>query len=210
MKTLLALLLAAALPALAQTYTSQSCQVNAGATGFSIACAPAGTIPPIPPVPPDPPKPPTCTTSPNGAFSDTVNRFNPAIPKGGFVAYSIPIFAAPVRAWYQFTSTQDTRTQSNLGTQFAVSTCPGDFNVAANCQAKGVADTGSTNVQVFGDPAQTGSCVLKAGVQYYLSVQNVTSSGAPACNTSACYMYVSMSHGFYSTKGLKLLKPKKK
>jgi hypothetical protein len=139
----------------------------------------------------------SCSTSAvSGVFAGI--RFNPLIPRGGFVAYQIPVLTAPARLYYQFTSTQDTRTQDNLPVTYAVSTCPGDFtSPSAVCQNTGVANTGSTSVIAYGDPAQTGNCVLTAGTTYYLNVRNGPAT-APACNNSGgCYMYVSMNVGFY-------------
>ena len=117
------------------------------------------------------------------------------------MSYALPLWAANTaqHAYYIFQSAQNTASQSNLGTQFAISTCPGDFtSMPAACRVWGVADTGGTQLQGNSGAGAAQYCWMAPGTQYYLNVRNVLSDGVtPSCNAGTCYWLWQMHTGYY-------------
>jgi hypothetical protein len=135
----------------------------------------------------------TCTTT---AFNDTlspyVGQVNAAIPRGGYVSYLLPVYTDPGKT-IQLASVQSPASQNYLGTEFAISACPGDFtNVTPECQTWGYADTGGTMLYVTtGATPVHNQCTLLLGQRFYINVRNVASDMVtPACSVGTCYMSV--------------------
>ena len=80
----------------------------------------------------------------------------------------------------------------SLTAQLAISTCPGDFNVVADCTAFGSVWSGGT--QLIGGTGASpiyGGCPMTAGVQYYVNVREVLGDlTTPSCPSQFCEMLV--------------------
>jgi len=78
---------------------------------------------------------------------------------------------------------------TGLGTQFAVSTCAGDFtdNVPAGCTTWGTPEGGMMLPFGVGAPGPlSASCILQPNTTYYLNVRMVTQNGTTSCPVGAC------------------------
>lgn len=135
------------------------------------------------------------------AITDTYAQVNVTLSRGSSASYALPMWAANTvqHAYYLFQSAQSTASQSNLGTQFSISTCPGDFTSnPPSCRYQGVADTGGTTVQGNSGAGAAQYCWMAPTTQYYLNVRNVAPDLATAsCNAGTCAFLFQMHTGYY-------------
>ena len=120
---------------------------------------------------------------------------NLAIDRGSSVTYSMPIYSVAGRT-IEILSIQSTSSQSDLTSEFSVSTCPGDFdNMQADCKTWGTVNQSGT--QLFAttnaNPVN-GTCTLILGTQYYINVRNTRYDRvSPACTPQTCYMILQLN-----------------
>jgi len=147
--------------------------------------------------PPPPPLPTCSTASVNGNVPATYGQFSPTIPAGGFVSYSLPVYTSTGKAIYMSTVEGSGRDGQNVQVQFAVATCPGDFDptktALAECSKNQV-------VEAMVLPATTGTartptsiCTLVTNTQYYLNVRNTYANGTNACGYASCSFVVTLN-----------------
>ena len=149
------------------------------------------------------PPPSGCTTIPGQTSGypldwtayggNNVPRDLVTIPRAGYVSYKLPVVTAGSslynHTYYQLVSTESTASGSIM-TEFAISTCPGDFS-QPNCSA--ISPSSQVSLNGLESSIYPGNCQMAAGTQYYLNVRNVQPDGVTgSCPYSSCSLYVSM------------------
>jgi hypothetical protein len=110
------------------------------------------------------------------------------IQSGSFAAVQLPIGTQDGQ-YLMLSTVQDLSSPQNLTAQVAISKCPGDFNVPAECQAwGGVWSNGTQLVAGTGTSPVYGGCSMQAGAQYYANVRNVGLDLTNSCGTQFCAM----------------------
>jgi hypothetical protein len=130
--------------------------------------------------------------------SQTYDTATPSILKGGFVSYKLPVWTAANKIQY-FTGVNNGAGSGNdaahpLITEFAISQCPGDFNVPTACRTfadpiNGVLKLTTRSVAT----PSTAGCAMTVGQQYYFNVRNVDASLTNTCQSNSCSLIVRLS-----------------
>jgi hypothetical protein len=143
--------------------------------------------------------PPTtgdCTPiSTSGAFAANGVKLI-SIDRGAKVSYALPVYGTPGKT-LEILSIQSTASQSDLTSEFSVSTCPGDFDrVPAECKTWGTVNQSGTQLYAStnGFPL-AGTCTVITGQQYYINVRNTQFDRVtPACTqANTCYMNLQLN-----------------
>ncbi|MEP7069456.1 MAG: hypothetical protein ABI789_09460 [Usitatibacter sp.] len=129
-----------------------------------------------------------------GTFTGNGIR-NLSIDRGSSVAYALPIYPAAGRT-LEMLSVQSTSSQSDLTSEFSVSTCPGDFDtMQPECKTWGTVNQSGT--ALFGTTSGAvvpGTCTVVVGAQYYVNVRNVKyDRTTAACTPQTCYMILQLN-----------------
>ena len=120
---------------------------------------------------------------------------NLTISRGGSVAYAMPLYPDAGRT-IELLSIQSTSSQSDLTSEFSLSTCPGAFtNIPAECKTWGTVNQSGTQLMATTNATPVaGSCTLIIGTQYYVNVRNVAFDRVtPSCTPSVCYMILQLN-----------------
>ncbi len=144
--------------------------------------------------------------STNGTFTKN-GQFGPiTVQQTASVSYAIP-YGVPAGTlnmlgtnnFVYFNSVQVPGTQTNLGLEFAISTCQGDFSasVPAGCSVYGTADTSATLLMAAMSATTAAkwgtSCILQPGTQYYLNARMINRDGSNSCSNASC-QFIVQSH----------------
>jgi len=140
------------------------------------------------------------TATANGTWSSTTyNTATLSILKGSYVAYKLPVWTAANKIQY-FSGVNNGAGSGNdanypLITEFAISTCPGDFNVPAACTmfADPMNGVGNLKSHTIGPTTTPTGCALVTGQQYYFNVRNVDGGLVNTCQSSSCSLIVKMT-----------------
>lgn len=137
--------------------------------------------------------PGSCTTTAvNGQFVGKVMQVYPVISRGGSASYAMEVYSAPGANITLSTAPGGTNAVGNLWTELALSTCPGDFNVPAECRVNGIADAMQMSLSATA-AAVPGQCVVVVGQQYYINVRNVYNDNlTPSCSGN-CSLLLQMN-----------------
>jgi len=118
-----------------------------------------------------------------------------AIDRGAKVSFAMPVYNSPGRT-LEILSIQSTASQSDLTSEFSVSTCPGDFdNMQPECKTWGIVNQSGTQLYATTSGSQVnGTCTVVTGQQYYINVRNNKYDRiTPACTPQTCYMNVQLN-----------------
>jgi hypothetical protein len=110
------------------------------------------------------------------------------IQQGGAVAVALPQNTQGMVT--ELRSIQSTNTSTDLTDEIAISTCPGEFNVPAECKTWGTVFGSATYMRGYTTATPTTDiCSMTPGVQYYASVRNTKFDRVtPSCTTTTCNM----------------------
>ena len=118
------------------------------------------------------------------------------IDRGATVAWALPIYGTAGRT-LEILSIQSTASQSDLTSEFSVSTCPGDFtSMPAECKTWGTVNQSGTQLYASTNGYQlAGTCTVITGTQYYINVRNTQFDRVtPACTqANTCYMNLQLN-----------------
>ena len=140
---------------------------------------------------------PGCTAiAVSGSFTGNQTKLI-AIDRGATVAYALPVYGTAGRT-LEILSIQSTASQSDLTSEFSVSSCAGDFSASlpAECKTWGTVNQSGTQLYASTNGYQlAGTCTVITGTQYYINVRNTQFDRVtPACTqANTCYMNLQLN-----------------
>jgi PKD repeat protein len=169
------------------TYQFNFTATNAIGSSFPVAML---TVLPVGGTPT--PTPSSCTATPAAVVADfaasgqTWVELN--IQQAGAVSVALPKNGQGVIT--ELRSIQSTISQSDLTDEIAISTCPGDFNVPAECKTWGTVWGSATYLRGYTTATPVaGICSMTLGTAYYANVRNTKFDRVtPSCSAISCNM----------------------